>query len=405
MRSATRRTNLLLVGGGLANSLLAYRLRQLRPEIRLLVVERGRELGGNHTWSFHGTDLNPEESAWTAPLVEYSWPHYEVRFPGLRRRIAGGYRSITSARLHQVVSEALGPDLMLDAPVERISSGEVLLADGTRIEADAVIDGRGYLPSPHLVLAYQKFLGQVVRLRHAHGLEGPILMDATVEQRDGYRFVYTLPFSSRLALIEDTRYSDRPALARGEMREAIHGYAERMGWHVDAVEREEEGILPIVLCGDIEAFWRSAEPGMARSGLRAALFHPTTGYSLPHAVRLSDYLSRLTRLDLASLTREIQRRSIATWRENAFFRVLNRMMFVAGEPAQRFRILERFYRLPESLIARFYAGHLTLVDRLRLVTGSPPVPVGRAVRCLLESSVRGRLPSQPEAGSDPGSPT
>ena len=33
-------------------------------------------------------------------------------------------------------------------------------------------------------------------------------MDATVPQRDGFRFVYTLPFAPDRVLIEDTYYSD-----------------------------------------------------------------------------------------------------------------------------------------------------------------------------------------------------
>ena len=40
----------------------------------------------------------------------------------------------------------------------------------------------------------------------------------------------------------------------------------------------------------------------------------------------------------------------------------------------------RFYGLSEPLIRRFYAGAPTLYDRLRIVTGRPPVPFGRAVR-------------------------
>ena len=33
--------DLILVGGGLANGLLALRLRQQRPDLRLLIVEQG----------------------------------------------------------------------------------------------------------------------------------------------------------------------------------------------------------------------------------------------------------------------------------------------------------------------------------------------------------------------------
>ena len=45
-----------------------------------------------------------------------------------------------------------------------------------------------------------------------------------------------------------------------------------------------------VLGGDPQAFWREAN-GVPLAGLSAALFHPTTGYSLPEAVRLADRIA------------------------------------------------------------------------------------------------------------------
>jgi lycopene beta-cyclase len=52
---------LILAGGGLANGLIAWRLRQLRPQVRVLMIESGSSLGGNHTWSFHDSDLTTDQ--------------------------------------------------------------------------------------------------------------------------------------------------------------------------------------------------------------------------------------------------------------------------------------------------------------------------------------------------------
>ena len=46
-------------------------------------------------------------------------------------------------------------------------------------------------------------------------------------------------------------------------------------------------MLPVVLGGDFEAYWGSTGTALAKAGMRAGLFHPTTGYSLPDAVRLA----------------------------------------------------------------------------------------------------------------------
>jgi lycopene beta-cyclase len=49
-------------------------------------------------------------------------------------------------------------------------------------------------------------------------------------------------------------------------------------------------------------------------------------------------------------------------------------------------VLEHFYGLSEGLIRRFYAARLSLWDRLRILSGRPPVPVLRAARVIAGAS-------------------
>jgi lycopene beta-cyclase len=374
--------DLVLVGGGLANSLIAYRLRERHPDLHLLMLEQDSRLGRAHTWSFHHADLTAEQHAWLKPLIAHRWSGYSVMFPRLRRRLKGAYYSISGNRLHEVVQEALGEQLRLNTTIAALSPDQVHLQDGTTITAKAVVDGRGYRPNPDLALAFQKFVGRVVTLTEPHGLQAPIVMDATVPQLDGYRFVYLLPFSERSLLVEDTRYSDSPTLDVGELSDTIDKYLDMRGWMVAHDEEMETGVLPIALSGDIHAFWGNTGRHVPRTGLRAALFHPTTGYSLPHAVRLADDLSALSEFESQALFERIRAHSIAQWQRGRFFRLLNRMLFQAAAPEVRYRVLERFYGLPEPLIERFYAGRLTPMDKARIVMGKPPVPLHRALRCV-----------------------
>jgi lycopene beta-cyclase len=176
----------------------------------------------------------------------------------------------------------------------------------------------------------------------------------------------------------------------------ILAYASDRGWAVARRLGEESGVLPIVLDGDIQSFWADGLAGVPRSGMRAALFHPTTGYSLPEAVRLADEVARNVHMDSEALFELARNRSLELWRRTRFFRLLNRMLFRAAEPDQRYRIFERFYGLPEDLIARFYAGRLEWKDKLRLLTGRPPVPVFRALACLPETGHAPPAPSTSE---------
>lgn len=383
--SRPNRADVVLVGGGLANGLIALRLKALRPELKVVVVERGPTLGGEHTWSHFRSDVSAEIDGWLAPLIVHHWDGYEVRFPGHRRGLTTEYRAVTSDRFHDVVSAALGEDALTGVGVESLSSDTVTLSDGRVLEAPCVIDGRGPRKSSALVLGWQKFVGLEVELTGPHGLTCPIVMDAAVDQLDGYRFLYSLPFSPTRLLIEDTRYSDGSDLSREQLKADIAAYAASQGWTIAAIVREEIGILPIALAGDIGTYW--AESDLPEVGLRAALFQPITGYSLPDAARLADEIAALPALTTAAVRTCVEGRSKQRWHERGYYRLLNRMLFKAAEPGKRYIVLERFYRLAQPLVERFYAGRITLADKARILIGKPPVPISAAMAVLSERSV------------------
>jgi len=381
--------DIILAGGGLANGLIALRLRQQRPGLRVLILEADSQPGGNHTWSFHEGDITPGQHRWIAPLVAHRWQGYDVRFPGLNRTLTGDYLSITSARFAAVLADACGESLQTDAAVTALTPQKVTLADGTTLRARAVIDGRGYTPDRHLNTGSQSFLGQEWHLRQPHGLARPILMDATVNQQGGYRFVYTLPLSATELLIEDTHYIDAARLHLSAARQNIADYARQQGWCLDRLIREERGHLPIMLAGDFPAYWQARDKQPC-SGLRAGLFHATTGYSLPHAVALAEAIAGTADISAATIFSVIHRYALRQWQEQRFFRTLNRMLFLAGDADKRWQVMQRFYSLNEGLIARFYAGQLTLADKARILAGKPPVPVGEAMLAILKLTPRMR---------------
>lgn len=380
--------DVIIAGGGLAGGLIALRLAALRPELDVVILEAGPTLGGVHTWSCFATDLAPDSRDWLGPLITHRWPRYSVRFPAHTRTVETEYLSIASERFAQVVSARLGGRARTGVAVAGLDDHAVSLADGSRLTAAAVIDARGPAGPGALALGWQKFVGQEVELATPHGLDGPIVMDATVDQLDGYRFLYVLPFSPTRMLIEDTRYSDGAELDRDRIRNDIADYATARGWTIRALVREEDGVLPIALGGDIDRWW--ADTATAAVGLRAALFHPVTGYSLPDAVRLAERIAALPDATTASVRAAAERLSKNDWRARGYYRMLNRMLFRACAPDQRYRVLERFYRLPRPLIERFYAARAGLADKARILVGKPPVPIGAALASLPEASVMKR---------------
>jgi len=370
--------DLILVGGGLSNGLLADRLAVLRRDLSFLLVEAGPTLGGCHTWSFHASDLSAEQRRWLRPWCTAHWSGYEVRFPGFRRTLSGGYHAIRSEDFDRRLRASLGDRVRVRTPVASVGLDHVILESGERLEARAVIDGRGGCPP--FPAGFQKFLGQDLELEAPHGLARPLLMDGSVEQVDGFRFIYALPWDERTVLVEDTRYSDTSDLDRDALRRDLRTWAESQGWRIVRVAREESAALPIPLGGP------PPRPARPTVGVAAGLFHATTGYSLAFAVRVAEQLCGERCLDAASLTRWSQELARRHWRGQAFFRGLNRLLFLSFPANRRARLFSSFYGHDEALIARFYASRLSWIDKLRVLgRGAPTVAPFAALRASLSA--------------------
>ena len=380
---------LIIAGGGLSGVMTAVAFAAARPDVDVRLIEAGPTLGGDHTWSFYQTDLLGAAERLVDPFVTYRWDGYETRFQNFSRAFSTGYRSVTSQHFHRVAMDRLGSRVTLGTPVASIDAGGVTLADQQRIEADAVLDARGGRALEGCVLRWQKFVGREVRLTAPHGLTRPTIMDAQVPQIDGYRFVYLLPFTADTLLIEDTYYSEGPEVNAAALRQRIDDYASSRGWTIAEDLREEQGALPLLLSGDFKRMWQSAAPsdGAVPLGLRAGLFHPVTGYSLPASARTAVALAELSGpISTARLRASVEAIAKRHFARSSFDRLLNRLLFLAGEPQDRHRVLARFHRLPQPLIERFYAGRLPRAYQLRILVGKPPVPFFAAVRVVPESA-------------------
>ena len=354
--------DLRILGGGLSGLLTAWRALDVNPDITVEVVEKSDRLAGDHTWSFHATDIAPDLRDWLAPFVAHRWPNYEVRFPERRRTLDIAYCSGNSDTLRQSIQPLIDSGRLR----VRLNSSE---ADGDM----PTLDATGYTPRDDEFPGWQKFVGRVIETAAPHGIERPVIMDATVAQLDGYRFLYLLPYSSTRLLVEDTYFSDSPHLSENVIGARIDDYIADKGWNDHRVVRSEKGVLPMMMATD-------RDDDSAKIGLGGGFAVAATGFTVPHAVELADVVAQAIRRDGAGAAPK----AVADFRRHhlrreRYARLLNRMFFRAARPEKRFVILQRFYGLKPGLIRRFYRNGLTWADKARILIGKPPVPVSRAL--------------------------
>ncbi|PLK24026.1 lycopene cyclase [Porphyrobacter sp. TH134] len=389
--------DVIIVGGGLAGGLIALALYRHAPDCRFVVIEAGRSFGGHHRWSWFETDIRPRARGLMAGFDLNGWDEgYDITFPRLGRTLPTSYRSLASAEFHAKLMAELPPQtVMLDTKAAQLDASGVTLADGKRLAAKRVIDCRPFKPSKALSGGWQVFLGQQFRCETPHGLTRPIIMDANVDQLAphgngaAYRFVYVLPLSPTDVFIEDTYYADQPKMDADVLKGRIAEYAHLRGWKGEVVD-QEAGILPVISGGDFNAALAEvAIPGVALAGARGGFSHPLTSYTLPFAVdnalAIAHLIASRPALTGDELAAFCTRRSKRHWRATAYYRMLTRMLFEAAEPDKRVVVFEHFYALRGALVERFYAGRSTWPDRLRILTGKPPVAIPRAIRALFSS--------------------
>lgn len=389
----SHRIRLALLGAGLHNQLLALRLLQrFGNSVSIELFDNRDELEIKRTISGHTTDIPAGMHMFLQPYWTRVWPSYDVHFGSYSRRVPIPYASLNL----QVIAEELK-----SAAQEKPESLQIHLGRSwTRSEIaqmhtpDLILDSTPQnLERKHaLPQGVQQFVGRCFRFPKEHGIALPTVVDARVPQNNGFCFMYILPFSSHELFLEDTRLLEEAQPHTSFERGLADFVFQKFNAKLDELEVvfEEAGALPIPLtagllnptadrCIKDEGRAPQELSRVLNVGFASGAFHPTTGYSLPFALRsilaLEQDIARHLRegspqkpIALAE-TGKCQRTCIRSW---GTFLLFNLFFFRAFSPAQRVNCFAYFYRLPRWFIARFYAGDLAFRHLALFLMRPPP---------------------------------
>src|SRR5690606_41519470 len=100
--------------------------------------------------------------------------------------------------------------------------------------------------------------------------------------------LHRTPTAARAALslhdaLPISYYSLSPELDVPTLQDRIAAYVAAQGWRPAEVEREETGVLPVAMGGDVAALWQQ-EPGIAKLGDRKSTRLNSSHVKISYAV-------------------------------------------------------------------------------------------------------------------------
>lgn len=363
------------MGGDLTGALLAYRLKKARPYKKVVLIEQNNQIGQNRHWCFHGCELPNTQIGWLRPLLSQTWNLVRINFPDLQKTLRGSFHHLSAATLDKTLRSLLKEDLLTGQKAEEISSSHVITQCGVTWESPLVLNTvapkinthQGYLESGMLCL----------RLKASHHLPFPIAYDAVCPQLEGFRYLSVVPLGGRELFIKDTRFMKKPPDQTASMKSDILSYLYNLNWKTDEILSFSQTVSPLptkVLPSQIMPLGHN-DP--APVGMAANFFNYALGNSLAASIEIADMIGQSGRWSSSLAKASLKKFEETFVPRQSFNSYVNKLVLQETQPEESYQIWENFFKLPPETLDNFYAGRLSVMEKLKIVTAKSPVPLYR----------------------------
>jgi lycopene beta-cyclase len=360
-----KRDGIVIAGGGLAACMAALAMARLRPEVPLLIIEEGERFGGEGYRNFADAELGQEGAELIGPLAIDRWPGFYVAFPGFSRKLKAEWAGFSADDLHRTMLDTLTPkQYRLGTRVVAVREDALVLDGGETIKAEGAIDARGAASLSTLDLIYEARLERDYLLKAPHRVDRPVLIDATVDQAGGLRFMQCVPLAEDRLIVADICISER-GQPDDQAGARLDVYLAARGWRKRRATGEYARVRPLPVGGDFAAFWRLGGARVAKLGLRGGFVNPATGRTIADAVRNARLLAEQRDFSGTVLHDVFEAEAKAAWKKRELERTIPAALAQA-KPEERRALIERLYSLDPGLIARLQVDQLGLIDRMRV---------------------------------------
>lgn len=333
-----REKPVIILGGGALSGLLALRLREQRPDLRVELFDDTGHLGGTSSHSFPRGDLTEDQYLRLRPLIAQEWESYGVEFFRSSHSLREAYCFLTPDSLRAQLEARLDP--------KDVHLGASLTTEEALRRGSFVIDARD-VKSGGASEEHRKSLGLELRVRPHSGFTEPLVFDGRIEQKGGFRYLRILPLGTDRILVRDVRFSRDRGLRNIFFDEDLLRDCVLRGFEIHEVLRREEEYRWIP---KIETVLEGPQRLIRLQGL----IHDLTEDSLPESLRLID------RMVKTSFRYGELRESLRNYQAEGEKR--KRLQRLSAGPSERYSFIEGLYDLPSRIRRRVFAGELGLKD-------------------------------------------
>jgi lycopene beta-cyclase len=360
-----KRDGIVIAGGGLAGAMAALAMARHRPEVPLLIIEEAETFGGTGIRTFSDAELGGAGEKLLGAEAVARWPGIYLSFPSLNRNLRIDWAGFGAVDLHRALVEVLDPkQYRLGTKVVAVREDTLVLDGGEEIKAEGAIDARGATNLSMLDLLYEARLEREYLCSAPHKVDRPVLIDASVDQNGGLRFMQCVPLSEDRLVIGDICVSDRAQPDEGAGAR-LDAYAAARGWKIASSEGEHVWLRPLPYGGDFATFWRIGGARVAKLGLRGGFVHPVTGRTLGDAVANAMLLTGQRDYSAGALHNLFEAQAKQAWKKREPLRAVT-AAFARAKPEGRRDLLAALYGLSPGTIAGLNADDMGWIDRMRV---------------------------------------
>jgi lycopene beta-cyclase len=286
----------IFTGTGLAALMTLYKmvLSGKFSDKTILLLDENQKKNNDRTWCF----WTKEETIWNS-IISKKWNSALFANEDFKRDLAlkpYQYNQIRGLDFYNFVFDELSKYsniIFLNEKVTDINELETHVFVGTEENRytctylfNSIYTKSFVLSQTKYPVLQQHFVGWFVKSENEiFNPEEATFMDFSVEQKDNTRFMYVLPTSKTVALVEYTLFSEN-LLSKEEYENEIQIYLEKLGVHQYEILEKEQGSIPMTCY----PFWKKNTKRVLNIGTAGGWTKASTGYTFKNSDKKSSQL-------------------------------------------------------------------------------------------------------------------